>query len=226
MGILTPWDRELTSISLQGFRTIRTLADFRPGDLTVLIGPNGAGKSNFIAFFRMLSWMLTPPGQLQVHVGLLGGASKLLHDGANVTTRIEAALTLTTSAGTNQYGFQLAHAAGDTLVFTDEWFNHTPRGGPDRRPRHMGAGHREAQLIGRAGMTPQVILGMLRRIIVHQFHNTSPTARIRNKWSVSDSRSLKEDGGNLAAFLLRLQNEDPTYCTRNRRHCSPGPAVL
>ena len=214
MGILTPWDRELTSISLQGFRTIRTLADFRPGDLTVLIGPNGAGKSNFIAFFRMLSWMLTPPGQLQVHVGLLGGANKLLHDGANVTTRIEAALTLTTSAGTNQYGFQLAHAAGDTLVFTDEWFNHTPRGGPDRRPRHMGAGHREAQLIGRAGMTPQVILGMLRRIIVHQFHNTSPTARIRNKWSVSDSRSLKEDGGNLAAFLLRLQNEDPTYCTR------------
>ena len=205
---------KLTSISLQGFRTIRTLADFRPGDLTVLIGPNGAGKSNFIAFFRMLSWMLTPPGQLQVHVGLLGGASKLLHDGANVTTRIEAALTLTTSAGTNQYGFQLAHAAGDTLVFTDEWFNHTPRGGPDRRPRHMGAGHREAQLIGRAGMTPQVILGMLRRIIVHQFHNTSPTARIRNKWSVSDSRSLKEDGGNLAAFLLRLQNEDPTYCTR------------
>ena len=56
-------------------------------------------------------------------------------------------MTLTTSAGTNQYGFQLAHAAGDTLLFTDEWFNYTPLGRSDRRPRHMGAGHREAQLI-------------------------------------------------------------------------------
>ena len=136
----------LTSISIQGFKTIRTLVDFKPADLTVLIGPNGAGKSNFIAFFRMLSWMLASPGQLQVHVGLLGGAGKLLHDGASVTTRIEAALTLSTDSGTNQYGFQLAYAAGDTLLFTDEWFNDTPRGGSDRRPRHMGAGHREAQL--------------------------------------------------------------------------------
>ena len=63
-------------------------------------------------------------------------------------------------------------------------------------------------------MTPQVILGMLRRIIVHQFHNTSPTARIRNKWSVPDNRWLKEDGGNLAAFLLRLQNNEPAYYAR------------
>ncbi|HUN44822.1 MAG TPA: hypothetical protein VMU81_31435 [Acetobacteraceae bacterium] len=68
--------------------------------------------------------------------------SKLLHDGASITNCIEAALTLTTEAGTNQYGFQLAHAAGDTLLFTNDWFDYTPRGKADRRPRHMGAGHR------------------------------------------------------------------------------------
>lgn len=203
----------LTSITLQGFKTIRQLADFKPGDLTVLIGPNGAGKSNFIAFFRMLSWMLTPPGQLQVHVGLLGGASKLLHDGASVTTRIQATLALATDSGTSHYGFELAHAAGDTLLFTDEWFDFIPRG-RSARPRHIGASHRESLLIDRAGTTPQVILGMLRRIIVHQFHNTSASARIRGKWSVSDARWLKEDGGNLAAFLLRLQHEEPAYYAR------------
>ena len=57
-------------------------------------------------------------------------------------------------------------------------------------------------------------MSALRRIIVHQFHNTSPNARIRNKWSVADNRWLKEDGGNLAAFLLRLQSEQPAYFQR------------
>ena len=44
----------------------------------MLIGPNGAGKTNFISFFRMLSWALTPPGNLQTYVAEQGGASTLL----------------------------------------------------------------------------------------------------------------------------------------------------
>src|SRR6266851_4644606 len=148
----------LTSITLRGFKTVRNLADFEPGDLTIMIGPNGAGKSNFISFFRLLSWALAPPGQLQVHVAQQGGANALLHDGASVTTQIEAVLSLATDA------------------VTDEWFQYQPYGA-HRRPRNLGAGHRESQLFGRPG-TANVILGMLRRIIVHQFHNTSQTSRI------------------------------------------------
>ncbi len=203
-----------TNITLRGFKTIRNLTGFEPGELTVLIGPNGAGKSNFISFFRMLSWALVPPGQLQVHVESQGGASKLLHEGASVTSQIEAELSLTTGAGVNRYGFRLSHAAGDTLLFTDEWFLYEPHGQSGLRPTRLGAGHRESQLIGRQGKTANVILSMLRKIIVHQFHNTSQTARIRNKWNVADNRWLKEDGANLASFLLRLRNEQPEYCTR------------
>jgi hypothetical protein len=162
----------------------------------------------------MLSWALASPGQLQSHVLMLGGASKLLHDGPSVTNRIEAALTLATDVGVNKYGFQLSHAAGDTLLFTDEWYVFEPSGKRDLPARHIGAGHRESLLIGREGRTPKAILGLLRRIIVHQFHNTSSTARIRNKFSVSDNRWLKEDGGNLAAFLLRLQSERPAHYKR------------
>jgi predicted ATPase len=205
---------QLTNLSVRGFKTIRNLPAFEPGPLTVLIGPNGAGKSNFISFFRMLSWALASPGQLQTHVLTVGGASKLLHDGAAVTHQIEASLYLTTDAGTNKYGFQLSHAAGDTLLFTDEWFLFEPRGKQNLQPRHIGAGHRESLLVGREGKTPNVILSLLRRIIVHQFHNTSSTARIRNKFNVSDNRWLKEDGGNLAPFLLRLQTVHPAYYKR------------
>ena len=179
----------------------------------MLIGPNGAGKSNFISFFRLLSWMLAAPGQLHEHVAKQGGASALLHDGPRVTPQIDAVLTFTAHRGRNEYGFRLSHAAGDTLLFTDEWFRFQPRDEPQRQRQNLGAGHREAQLIERPG-TARVISGMLRRIIVHQFHNTAQTARIRNKWNISDNRWLKEDGANLAPFLYRLQNDEPGYYAR------------
>jgi predicted ATPase len=202
----------LTRITLRGFKTIKDLTDFGPGDLTVLIGPNGAGKTNFISFFRMLSWAMAPPGQLQVYVAQQGGASALLHDGPSATQRIEAILTLNTNVATNDYGFVLSYAAGDSLLFTDEWYVYERRG-QFRKPTNLGAGHRESQLMERPG-TAKVILGMLQRIIVHQFHNTSQTARIRGKWDVLDNRWLKEDGANLASFLHRLAKEHPHYYNR------------
>ncbi len=207
----------LTNVTLHGFKTVRDLVAFEPGRLTVLIGPNGAGKSNFISFFRMLSWALAPPGQLQLYVAEQGGANALLHHGAGVTPQITASLTLTTDHGRNEYNFRLFHAAGDTLIFAEEGFRFRRPHHVDRPAPGLGAGHREAQLIVKAGegnQTAGIILNMLRRIIVHQFHNTSPTARIRGKWDVSDNRWLKEDGANLAPFLYRLGSEKPEHYNR------------
>ena len=65
-------NNSLARLTLRGFKTIRELDDFEPGRLTMLIGPNGAGKTNFISFFRMLSWALVPPGQLQIYVAEQG----------------------------------------------------------------------------------------------------------------------------------------------------------
>ncbi|HEX4766316.1 MAG TPA: AAA family ATPase [Lichenihabitans sp.] len=207
----------LERISLKGFKTIRDLSGFEPGDLTLLIGPNGAGKSNFISFFRMLSWSLVPPGQLQLFVAEQGGAGALLFKGPRVSREIEAELVLTTGKGRNVYDFRLVAAAGDTLVFAEENFRFRAHGIKDRPAPGTGAGHRESQLIRMAedgNATARRILSMLRRIIVHQFHDTSATARIRGKWSRQDNRYLKEDGANLAPFLLRLQTRAPGHYRR------------
>jgi predicted ATPase len=182
----------------------------------VLIGPNGAGKTNFISFFRLLSWALVPPGNLQEYVAELGGASAILHDGAAKTREIETLLVIETSNGTSEYGFRLFHAAGDTLVFAEEAFKFR-RPGQSRPAPGLGAGHREPKLLMEAeegDPTARVILNMLRRIIVHQFHNTSQTSRMRNKWNKEDGRWLKEDAGNLAPFLYRLRNDEPQYYRR------------
>lgn len=208
----------LKSITLRGFKSFKELNDFQPGAINVLIGPNGAGKSNFISFFRLLSWALVPPGQLQEHVAKLGGASSILHDGPLRTRDIEAHLVLTTDAGENDYFFRLAYAAGDILVYTEEKFRFSRSGRPPN-PRWtiLGVGQREAELIKSAegaDATAKTILNLLQKLVVHQFHDTSGESRIRQKWNENDGRWLKEDAGNLAPFLYRLQRQYPKYYAR------------
>ena len=201
----------LRSLTLKGFKTIRELDAFDPGSLTVLIGPNGAGKSNFISFFRMLSWALSDPNSLQLHVGQQGGAGKLLHDGSQRTREIEAELTIDTETGTNQYAFRLVFAAGDTLIFADERYRFSSRDySTPARWRETGAGHRAPEILSRSAddTTARVLRTILRKIVVYQFHNTSYTARMRGKWPMTDNRWLKEDAANLASILLRLREDE------------------
>lgn len=155
-----------------------------------------------------------------MRVAELGGASALLHDGPRQTPQIEAALTIEADAGKNEYEFRLFHAAGDTFVFADERYIFRPAsaGSKDMKPRSLGAGHLEPKLIEAAekgaSQTPRTILGMLRRMIVHQFHDTSPNSRIRSKWDIEDSRRLKYDAANLAPFLNRLKVSETRHYNR------------
>ena len=201
----------LGKITLKGFKTVKSLDNFEPGPLTVLIGPNGVGKSNFISFFRMMSWALADPNNLPFYISQQGGASALLRDGPSITPQIEAELTLLTDRGENQYAFRLFHAAGDTLIFADERYRFSDLR-YDRLAdwNEMGAGHRYPKILDRAAedTTARVILDIMRRINVYQFHNTSETARIRTKWYMDDNRYLKEDAANLAPALFRLKERE------------------
>ena len=212
-----PLRNRLEKITLKGFKTIKSLENFGPNNLTVLIGPNGAGKSNFISFFRMMSWMLADPENLQVHVAEQGGAGRLLHDGPDRTREIEAELTIRTDAGENQYAFRLVFAADDVLIFVDERYRFSREGyGTKASWTLVGAGHRSPGLLGRdnVDITAGVILSILKRINVYQFHNTSTTARIRGKWNVFDNRYLKEDAANIAPVLYRLKMEEGAHYQR------------
>lgn len=78
----------VSSISVQGYKSIRELNDLPLTNLNVLIGANGAGKSNFIGLFRLLTEMLEQ--RLQLYVPLQGGADALLHFGRKTTERLSA----------------------------------------------------------------------------------------------------------------------------------------
>ena len=212
-------EAKLTNLVLKGFTSIADM-NLNFTDVNVLIGQNGAGKSNLIKFFRMLSYMLGAQlGKLQHFIAENGGANALLHDGHRRTPQMEAYLTLETDQGTNVYQFRLFHVAGDTLVFTDESCCFNAKGRSTRaNPQHLGTAHREAGLLTRADeqskRTARTILYLLRQLFVYQFHDTSRNARIMDRWPVEDGRYLKNDGGNLAPFLLHMKNEKPKHYIR------------
>jgi predicted ATPase len=202
---------ELKKLTIEGFKSIKSLVDFVPGQMTVLIGANGAGKSNLISFFRVLGHILS--GNLQSHLAQSGRAHSWLHDGPAITPEIRATLELKTARGNNQYEFGLDYAATDRLYFQYERFRFVPHGANPGERVSLGQGHEESLLRARAEKqepTPAAIYGMLRKIVVYQFHNTSFTSRMRQAWSVGDGRWLKEDAGNLGSFLYRLKSNSIT----------------
>lgn len=207
-------------ISLDGFKTIcdQTLTLTQRN---ILIGANGAGKSNLLSFFSMLNWMTASGGGLQEFVNMNGQASALLHDGPEVTERIRARLHFKTPKGLNDYQIRLAYAAGDRLIFTEENFRFD-KDGAAHSPNwiNLAPGNLESGLdafaksADPAAKTARVILMLLRRCAVYQFHNTSFTSRIRQTWDVEDNRFLKSDAGNLAPFLFRLRQQEPSAYDR------------
>lgn len=53
-----PEPARIKSVTIEGFRSLRSIQNLELPQLSVLIGANGAGKSTLIRFFEMLSWML------------------------------------------------------------------------------------------------------------------------------------------------------------------------
>lgn len=208
----------LTKLELHGFRSIRHLDSLTLSPMNVLIGANGAGKSNLISFFKLLNWAMPAPGNLQLHLGRIGGANAVLYDGVGVTQQIQATLHFATDQGTNQYHMRLFHAAPDTLIFADEQFRFSRHTFSTEAPwTSLGSGHREAKLIEKAeqgNKTAKTILALLKQCVVYQFHNTSDTARMKQRWVVDDDHLLKEDAANLAPFLYRLRESKPEYYAR------------
>ncbi len=200
----------LESITIKGFKTIRELKDFRPGQLTVLIGPNGAGKSNFLSFFRMLYSLSYGTATLQSQVGFQGGASKLLHDGPAVTPEIDARLRFHSDAGDIDYHCRLAYAADDTLIYAGESYRLTTRDKNKKTSWQAAPGRRTSLLSDyeTANDITTVIANAFRNNSVFHFHDTSMTSHLRRKAEVTNDRPLRPDGHNIAPFLCRLQKRE------------------
>ena len=216
---------KLDSITLHGFKSINSDGQtIYFGDITVLLGANGAGKSNLVSFFSMLNYMMT--GSLQTYIGESGFAEALLYYGAKVTNRIESTIRFSNNQEMDKYHFNLSHAVGDTLIFTNEALSYWKKGKEKPLEYSLSPGSKESGLLAEIkqkdnkSKTSRIIYRLLRNCQVFQFHDTSKTSKIRSKGYINDNRFLRSDGGNLAAFLYAMKNKEGggRYYRRIIRH--------
>lgn len=201
---------KLSRIQIEGFRSIAS-AELELKALNVFIGANGAGKSNFIAFLQLLNFALSRG--LQTYVQTRGPASALLHFGPKVTPVLRAAVEFKTDSGRNEYRCTLSHAQGDTLIFSHEEVEYHRAGFSEPKVVPLGSGgHREnglAEPWAENEPTARIMKALVGKCRVYQFHDTSLESYLRSTPRVDDNAYLRADGGNLAAFLLRLRTQHP-----------------
>lgn len=194
---------QLKSIEIEGFTSIGS-ATVRLSDLNVLVGANGAGKSNFIHALELLGRIVD--GELNLFVGLNGGASALLN--ASGASQIRLRL----DAPPNGYEATLRPAANDELIFGDETI-YVP-GHDERLSSTIGRGHRETRLHEAAQPIARLVVKALRGCRVYHFHDTSLDAPVKRMGSTADNLILSKDAENLAAVLFALRDDDPPVYRR------------
>ncbi len=190
----------VSSITIEGYKSIQSLKNFELRSLNVLIGANGAGKSNFIGIFRLLNEMYE--GRLQVFVQAQGGPDALLHFGRTNSERLHAEFYF----DKNGYKFDLIPTVDNRIVFEQEvsWFGGVYYG-PARAV--LGLGHDESRLkIANDKYSPYV-RPAVKKWRVYHFHNTSEKAKVKQRHPVNDNLDLKIDAANLAAYLRMLYKE-------------------
>jgi len=205
----------LRNISIKGYRSIKEVS-LNLNSLNVLIGANGSGKSNFISFFKLLNEMMGK--RLQQYIGTSGRAQSLLHFGPKITPQLESELEFEGQDYVNWYSMRLFHAAGDTLVFADETLRAHRTGYPTpKTPVSLDSGHQETRIgeaIDRGEPMAKAFHYLLNQCRVYHFHDTSPTARMRQACSIRHNRWLMPDAGNLAAMLYVYRQKNPVVYNR------------
>lgn len=189
----------LQEIKIEGFKSIKKL-DLKLSPINILIGSNGVGKSNFISFFKLVNNIYEQ--RLQQY-SLKSGVDNLLHYGRKNTLEIKGYLNF----GKNGYRFNLLPSDGGTLFIgrEDSELNYNT-------PYHKSfseGNNQESQIKGSSTTRNKYLSEHLESYKIYHFHDTSITAPLRTDANVNDNRLLKEDGGNLAAYLYYLQEKYP-----------------
>jgi predicted ATPase len=197
---------KLKKIKLQGFKSFDSQAHNIPiGDITVILGANGAGKSNIVSFFSMLGHAMT--GSLQNFVGKQGSSS-LLYYGIKKTEAIDFTLFFESNSFSDEYQVKLSHGMPDRLFCSGERVKNYQKDKEKTAEFFLDSGNGELSIYRDHREPCTLITNVVKTIYTYQFHDTSDTARLKDRVFIDDASYLRSDAGNLAAFLRRLKITD------------------
>ena len=210
---------KLRDLHIKGYKSIDgyTGQTISFGDVTVLLGANGSGKSNLVSFFKMLNFMTT--GALQEYVRRQG-VSRLLFYGSKNTESMSFEICFENNDATDNYMVKLSYGLPDRLFISGERVSFHKKNAPYPQEYFLQNTGDEIGIRQDTQKTSKVVLHNLSRIRAYHFHDTSDTAKIKDRGYADDARYLRHDGGNLAAFLKMLKGhgEYRKYYERIVRH--------
>ncbi len=204
----------INRIKIKGYKSIQDL-DLELKPINVLIGGNGVGKSNFISFFKLVNNIYE---QRLANYSFKRGAENLLHFGRKYTNQINGYLEFDSING---YEFLLESTDDNKLFIKEEItsFNKSKGGmsdiyGKGWTANFINSNAKESTLKNINTGIPFHVNGYLRNFKIYHFHDTSDSSALRTSAMLNDNIYLKEDAGNLAAFLYYLQEKQPKYFKR------------
>ncbi|WP_343637673.1 AAA family ATPase [Roseateles sp.] len=196
----------ISRLLLRGYKSIGE-CDLELRSLNVLIGANGAGKSNFIGFFRLVNEVIGQ--QLQRSVTLAGGADAVLRFGRKVTDQLDCTIEFSEGA---RYGFSLEATVDNRLAFSREVVGildgvEVTSQGYLESQAHLYDSHGNGNAL-------DSVLRSMRSWTVYHFHDTGPSARVKQVHNIHNNVRLQDDARNLAAYLLMLKQVHPEHYGR------------
>lgn len=199
----------IQSINIRNFKSIRDTGDIRIKAINVLIGPNGAGKSNFISFFKFLNRLYER--QLQLYINQNGRAENFLYFGRKRSDFLSGKVVFDND-WKNEYSFKMVPDQGGNLIFGEEYSNYTKPGTSFINRSNIGIpGSFESRIKEDDGYRNRYLRSQFSGFKIFHFHDTSFNAKVKQPSGTTDYATLSEDGGNLAAFLYRLQESSPQH---------------
>ena len=203
----------INNIQIEGYKSIKKIdLDLEP--INILIGSNGVGKSNFISFFKLINNIYE---QRLENYSLRKGAETLLHFGSKNTIEIKSKLVFN---NINAYIFSLQQTDNDALILALENVAFNSEKGAEFSykniwfAKQISYNSKESKLEKSTEPIAKWVKAYLESFNTYHFHDTSDTSPLRTPATLNDNIILREDGGNLAAFLYFLQEKHNKHFRR------------
>lgn len=195
-------------ITIEGFRSIRSIQKLHLLPLNILVGANGSGKSNFLEAFSFLRSILH--GELRNYTRRAGGAERILHFGSSSTPRLSIHVSFKREI--NPYRIELKpDRSGDLFLVqskeTVDFWNKNEYRMPHDDPVLGNYGEEGIRNSEARGGIDRYVYECLDTWRIFQFHNASSVSPMREETNVNDNRFLRPDGSNLASFLYFLRHK-------------------
>lgn len=194
---------KIEKITIEGYKSIKSLRDFELKNINILIGANGVGKSNFISVFKMVNHMLYK--RLQEHT-LDKGPDSFLYFGRKITNQI----LLKFEFGSNGYDVTLVPTQNNQLLIQREhvrFLEYRYTIGENIFESNLS----QAEAYARSRRVAKYSLDGIQKWKLYHFHDTGETSPIKGVCQANDNIIFKANAQNISAYLKRLKDEYLDY---------------